>query len=226
MRSHFVKELQRLQDEVLMMGSVVRHSLQESVAALRERDLETAKRIIVADRDVNQRKFAIEDACLSLIAMQQPMAGDLRLIAAILEISTELERIGDYAKGISRISIYIGHQPLIKSFPQIPQMCDKVVDILGRALDAFVNEDVEAARAIPLEDDEIDELYNGVNRELVAMITEKSDVMEHANYISWVAHNLERAGDRVTNICERVIYTTTGELVEFDAEEPDLSGVN
>lgn len=226
MRSHFVKELQRLQDEVLMMGSMVRQNLQESVDALRARDLEAAKRIIAADREVNRRKFAIEDACLSVIAMQQPMAGDLRLIAAILEISTELERMGDYAKGISRISIYIGNQPLLKSFPQIPQMCDMVVDTLGRALDAFINEDVDAARAIPLEDDELDALYNSVNRELIGIITEKADVLERANYISWVAHNLERAGDRVTNICERVIYTATGELVEFDAEEPDMSGVN
>jgi len=226
MRSQFVKDLQRLQDDLLMMGSMVRQNLRESVDALIARDLQAARRIIAADREVNKRKFAIEDDCLMLIATQQPMAGDLRLLAAVLEISTELERMGDYAKGISRISLYLGNQPLLKSFPQIPQMCDKVVENLGRALDAFIHGDVEAARAIPLEDDEIDALYNSVNRELLTIISERPDAIDRANYMPWVAHNLERAGDRVTNICERVIYTVTGELLEFDAEEPDMSGIN
>ena len=225
-RTHFTRELQRLQDEILMLGSIVRQALLDAVEALRRRDQEAAKRIINADRQINARKFAIEDACFALIATQQPMAGDLRLLASILEISVELERMGDYAKGISRISLYLGPEPLICPLPQLDQMCDQATDMLRRSLDAFVNQDLAAAQAIPTEDDILDDLYNEINRELIEMVIKNSDLIDRANYLTWAAHNLERAGDRVTNICERVIYTITGNLVEFDAEEPFLSGIN
>jgi phosphate transport system protein len=225
-RTHFTRELRRLQDEVLMLGSIVRQAILDAVAALRQRDLETAKRIIAADRQINARRFAIEDACFALIATQQPMAGDLRLLAAVLEISVELERMGDYAKGISRISLYLGPEPLIRPLPQIDAMCDRATDMLRRALDAFVNQDLAAAQVIPAEDDAVDALYNEINRELIGAVIKNPDLIDRANHLTWVAHNLERAADRVTNICERVIYTITGNLVEFDAEEPFLSGVN
>jgi phosphate transport system protein len=225
-RTYFNRELQRLQDEILLLGSIVRQALAEAVVALNERDLEAAKRIIIGDREINRRRFVIEDDCLSLIAMQQPAAKDLRLIAAILEISSELERIGDYAKGISKINLMMGPEPLVKPLVDIPRMCDKVVDVLARALDAFVHQDLEAARAIPLEDDELDDLYNTINRHLLAMIVKNPTITDQANYLSWVAHNLERAGDRVTNICERIAYTVTGDFVEFDDQEPQMSGMN
>ena len=225
-RTHFTRELQRLQDEILLLGSVVRQALLDAVDALRRRDLETAKQIISADRQINARKFAIEDACFALIATQQPMAGDLRLLASILEISVELERMGDYAKGISRISLYLGPEALIRPLPQVDEMCDRATDMLHRALDAFVNHDLVAAQNIPAEDDVLDSLYNEINREMIGMVIKNPDLIDRANYLTWVAHNLERAGDRVTNICERVIYTITGNLVEFDAEEPFLSGIN
>jgi phosphate transport system protein len=225
-RTHFTRELQRLQDDILLLGSMVRQSLAEAVTALCARDLEAAKRIVAADREINGRRFAIEDDCLSLIATQQPAAKDLRMLAGILEISSELERIGDYAKGISKINLMMGPEPFIKPLVDIPRMCEKVSELLVRALDAFVNGDVEAARTIPLEDDEIDELYNNVNRQLIAMIVKNTAITDHANYLSWVAHNLERAGDRVTNICERIVYTVTGDFVEFDGQEPQLNRVN
>jgi phosphate transport system protein len=225
-RTHFNRELQRLQDDLLLMGSVVRQSLAESVTALGKRDQESAQRIIAGDREINGRRYRIEDDCLSLIAMQQPAAKDLRLLAAILEVSGELERIGDYAKGISKINLMMGPEPFIKPLVDIPKMCDKVSDMLARALDAFVNQDVDAARAIPLEDDEVDDLYNAVNKHLLAMIVKNPAITDHANYLSWVAHNLERAADRVTNICERIVYTVTGEFMEFDAQEAGYSGTN
>ena len=225
-RTHFNRELQRLQDEVLLMGSVVRQALSDAVNALCARDLDAARRIVAEDREINRRRFAIEDSCLSLIAMQQPAAKDLRLIAAVLEISGELERIGDYAKGISKINLMMGAEPFVKPLIDIPRMCDKASELLARALDAFVNEDVEAARTIPLEDDELDDLYNTVNKHLIAMIVKDPAITDHANYLSWVAHNLERAGDRVTNICERIVYTVTGDFVEFDGQEPEFSGIN
>jgi phosphate transport system protein len=147
------------------------------------------------------------------------MAGDLRGIAAVLEIATELERMGDYAKGISKINLLIGDQPLLKPLVDIPRMADKAMDMLGRALDAFVRHDVELARAIPLEDDEVDKLYNEVYRELLGIIMADPSTLDQANYLLWAAHNLERAADRVTNICERVVFTVTGEMREMDVED-------
>lgn len=225
-RTLFSREMQRLQDDILLLGSMVRQAVLESVEALRSRDHDAARRIIAHDREINARKYALEEDCLTLIATQQPMARDLRFLAAVLDISTELERIGDYAKGISRINLYLGHEPLVKPLIDIPRMAEKAMDMLQRALDAFVAQDVETARAIPKEDDEMDELYNRVNRDLIALIIQNPEIIDRANYLSWVAHNLERAADRVTNICERVLYTVTGELVEFDAQEPHMSGTN
>jgi phosphate transport system protein len=218
--------MEKLQDDVLVLGSMVRQAILESVDALRARDHEAARRIIASDRQINAHKYELEKDCLTLIATQQPMARDLRFLAAVLDISTELERMGDYAKGISKINLYLGHEPMVRPLGEIPRMAEKGMDMLQRALDAFVSHDVDAARAIPLEDDEIDVLYNKLNRELIELIIKNPDVIDRANYLSWVAHNLERAADRVTNICERVIYTVTGDLVEFDAEEPFLSGTN
>jgi phosphate transport system protein len=225
-RTYFVRELQKLQDELLVMGSMVAQALTEALEALKQRDQEAAKRLIAEDRIINAKKYELEDRCLTLIATQQPMASDLRMLAAILEISTELERMGDYAKGIGKIILYLGREPLVKPLIDIPRMCEKALDMLARALDAFVHRDVKAAQEIPLEDDELDALYNQIHRELITIIMAHPERIDHANYLLWVAHNLERAGDRVTNICERVIYTATGQLVEFDAQEPAFSGLH
>lgn len=215
-RESFDRELQRLKDEVLALGSRVEQAIVDSVAALGERNWEEAERIIAEDRLVNQERFAIERDVLVLIATQQPMATDLRMLAAILEIVTELERIGDYAKGISKISLMIGDEPLLKPLVDLPRMAQKATDMLHKALDAFVRMDVDLARAIPSEDDEVDALYNQVQRELLTFILADLKNLDQANYLTWVAHNLERAADRVTNICERVVFTVTGEMSELD----------
>ncbi len=217
-RPTFDRALQRLQDEVLVLGSMVERALLESVDCLKRRDHECARRIIADDRLINEKRFAIESDCLTLIATQQPMAGDLRIIAAILEITTELERTGDYAKGISRINLMMGHAPLIKPLVDIPRMAEKACDMLRRALKAFAARDVEAARAIPREDDEVDALYNQVYRELLTIMMADHSTIDQATYLLWAAHNLERAADRVTNICERVIFTVTGQMIEMDSE--------
>ena len=215
-RETFEHELRRLQDEVLILGSIVEKALGDSVEALRRRDFKEAQRLIDQDHEVNEKRFAIESDVLVLIATQQPMARDLRTLAAILEVITELERIGDYAKGISKISIMIGEAPLIKPLVDIPRMVEKAQDMLHRGLDAFIRRDVELARAIPREDDEVDNLYNQVYRELLTYIIADPSVLEQANYLLWVAHNLERAADRVTNICERTVFTVTGKMQELD----------
>ncbi|MGQ9567784.1 MAG: phosphate signaling complex protein PhoU [Anaerolineae bacterium] len=211
-------ELQRLQDQVLVLGSMVGEALVESVRLLKARDIPGSKRLIAADQAINEKRFALENDILTLIATQQPMAKDLRILAAMLEIITELERIGDYAKGIGRINVLIGEEPLLKPLIDVPYMATKVRDMLDRALDAFVHRDVEAARAIPREDDEIDNLYNQVYRELLTFMMQDPHTIDRASYLLWVAHNLERAADRVTNICERVVFTVTGEMKEMDVE--------
>jgi len=222
-RKALERELKRLEDKVLRMGSQVEKSLLESVEMLKQRDLEGSRRIVAQDRAVNQERFAIESECLITVATQQPMASDLRVIAAILHINDELERMGDYAKGIGKISLMIGTRPLIKPLVDIPRMAEKACSMLRRSLQAFVQRDVAAARAIPAEDDEVDALFDQVNRELLTHIMANPSLMEQANLLLWVAHNLERTADRVTNICERVIFTVTGELVEIEDDADDAS---
>jgi phosphate transport system protein len=225
-RETFDRELQRLQDEVLVLGSLVEKAIVESVDLLKRRDTDGSCRLIREDRRViNQKRYAIESDALTLIATQQPMAGDLRVIAAVIEIAHELERMGDYAKGIAKINVMMGGEPLLKPLIDVPLMAEKAASMLHRALEAFVQRDVELARAIPEEDDEVDALYNQVYRELLILMMENPRHIDRATYLLWVAHNLERTADRVANICERVIFTVTGEMVEMDVDEPGLEGI-
>jgi len=226
-RETFERELHSLEDDILVLGSMVEKAILSSVDVLKRQDLASAKALIAADRVINEKRFAIESDSLALIATQQPLAGDLRSLAAILEIATELERIGDYGKGIARITLMIGEQPLIKPLVDIPRMAEKGQDMLHRALDAFVRRDVALARAIPKEDVEVDALYNQVYRELLTYIIQDPRTIDQATHLLWVAHNLERAADRVSNICERVVFTATGEMSEMDSEgeEGGMEGI-
>jgi phosphate transport system protein len=216
LRQTFEHSLQHLQDEMLILGSMVEEALIESVTLLKKRDFEGSRRLIAADRDINKRRYDIEHDTLTLIATQQPMAGDLRTLAAILEIAGELERIGDYAKGIANINLMIGPDPLIKPMIDIPHMAELGRDMLHHALDAFVRRDVELARFIPTQDDEVDHLYDQIYRELITLIMSNPRHIDQSNYLLWAAHNLERTADRVGNICERVIFTVTGEMSELN----------
>jgi phosphate transport system protein len=217
-RQTFDQELQRLEDEVLSMGTLVGEALIRSVASLKNQDLAASRALITADREINERRFSLEEDVLTLIATQQPMAGDMRLLAAVLEILTELERMGDYAKGIARINLMIGEEPLLKPLVDLPVMAHKASDMLHEALRAFKERDVELARAIPARDDEVDNLYEQIYRELISYIMQDPTTIEQANLLMWAAHNLERTADRVTNLCERVVFMVTGELSELDSD--------
>jgi phosphate transport system protein len=221
-RESFERELQRLEDEILALGSMVENVITESVDALKKRDLGESRRLIAYDRCINQKRFEIEAEALAVIATQQPVAVDLRMLAAVLDIADELERIGDYAKGIAKINLRIGKGRLLKPLVDIPAMAEKARDALHRALEAFANRDVDLARALPQEDDYVDNLYNQVYRELMTYILADPAAIQQTNYLLWAAHNLERAADRVTNICERVIFAVTGEIVEMDVEDTEL----
>jgi phosphate transport system protein len=215
MRKTFEMEIQQLKDELLLMGSMVEQQLLEAVEALKKRDLEASRRIFAGDARINSKRFGIEEQVMILIATQQPMAHDLRLLASILEVSAELERMGDYAKGIATINVRIGEDALLKPLVDIPRMAQKGADMLHRALTAFINEDVETARAIPAEDDEVDNLYKQVYRELMTFVIADPRTIDRANFLDWTAHNLERFADRVTNICERTVFIVTGEIIEI-----------
>jgi phosphate transport system protein len=216
-REKFEHDLHRLQDEILALGAMAERAVAESVQALKQRDGEHARRIIDGDKAINERRYAIENETLTLIATQQPMAGDLRTLAAILEIATELERMADYAKGIANIVLMIGQEGLVKPLVDIPRMADKACDMLHRSLEAFLKADVDAARAIPQEDAEVDALYEQIYRELITYIMADPRVIDQATRLTWVAHNLERVADRVGNICERVVFSITGHGEELDA---------
>ncbi len=213
-RTTFHKRLREVQDDVLAMGSMVEKAIRRSIEALQKRDLIMAKQIIADDLKINEKRFNIEERCIQLIATQQPMAGDLRAIISVLNIITELERIGDHGEGIAKIVIMIGDEPPLKPLIDIPRMAEKAIDMLRRSLDAFMNYDVDAARQIMAEDDEVDNLYNQVFRELLSFMLEDPKTITRATRLLWVAHNLERCADRVTNICERVVFNVTGKMVE------------
>jgi phosphate transport system protein len=217
-RENFDRKLQDLMDKVLVLGSMVENALTESVEGLKRKDMEASRRLVAHDRLINERRFEVEADALALIATQQPMARDLRTIAAVLDIASELERIADYAKGIGRINLMIGAEPFIKPLVDLPAMASRARDMLHKSLEAFVRGDAHLAQAIPGKDDEVDALYNQVYRELLTLIMANPSTIDQANHLLWAAHNLERAADRVTNICERVIFTATGEMVELDME--------
>ncbi|OGO02812.1 MAG: phosphate transport system regulatory protein PhoU [Chloroflexi bacterium RBG_13_54_8] len=218
-RTTFHKRLREIQDDILAMGSMVEKATTRSIEALKTRDLVLAHQIIEDDRKINQRRFEIEEKCVQLIATQQPMASDLRVIISVLSITSELERIGDHAEGIAKITVMIGDEPPLKPLIDIPRMAEKTNSMLRRSLEAFVNRDAEAARQITAEDDEVDNLYDQVFRELLTFMLEDPKTITRATRLIWVAHNLERSADRVTNICERVAFIVTGKMEEIGASK-------
>ncbi len=213
------QEIKLVQDEMLLLGSLAEQAILNSVDALRRRDVVAAKAITAEDKKINDKHFAIENHILIIFATQSPLARDLRLLAAMLEIITELERIGDYAKGIAKVASRLADDETPIPIREISTMADKATSMLHRALGAFVSEDLAAAYAIPKEDDEVDELYITIYRKIVQNMIKHPDKIDHTNQILWVIHNLERTADRVTNICERIIFIVSGELIELDSSD-------
>jgi phosphate transport system protein len=218
-RTAFHKKLQEIHIDILYMGSMVEKAITASVKALKERDLALAQQVINDDVNINKKRFEIENKCINLIVTQQPMASDMRVIMAVANIITELERIGDYAEGIAKIVLLIGDEPPLKPLVTIPRMAEKTVDMLHRSLETFINHDADAARKIASEDDEVDALYNELYRVLISFMMEDPKTITRATRLIWVSHNLERAADRVTNICERVVFTVTGKMEEIGASK-------
>ena len=216
-RSSLDRHLQELRDEILVMGSMVDEALARSMEALKDRDLRLAQQVVDGDKVVDRKQRDIEELCVQLIVTQQPVAGDLRIIISTLYIILSLERIADHAEGIARIALMIGDEPPLKPLIDLPRMMEKVRSMLKRSLDAIVSRDADAAKAISDEDDEVDDLYDQVFRELLVFMMEDPRTITRATRLIWVAHNLERSADQVTNICERIVYAVTGTFEDIGA---------
>jgi len=210
-RKTFSPEIQEVKDEILLLSSMVEQAVMDSATALKDNNLEQARQILSKDILINRKRFEIEYSIMVLIATQQPIAHDLRLLASSLDICTELERMGDYAKGIANINIRSEGLSLPYILKDIYSMAEKAVDMLHRAMTTFADEDVTTAEDIRQEDDIIDECYSRLYQDAVQSVLDDPRNIERANYVIWAAHNLERLGDRVINICERVVYIAKGE---------------
>lgn len=211
-RKTFRENMKTLEKEIISQGELVNVALDRSVDALRNLDVVKAEKVIADDRLINRKRWDIEEQCINLLATQQPVATDLRELIAVLSISTDLERMGDHAEGIAKIAIMHGEAPLIKPLVDIPRMAEKASDMLTRSIEAFINKDAETAKAICNEDDEVDMLYDQTYRELLSFMIEDPKIITRGTYLLWAAHNLERIADRVTNICERIVFLVTGSM--------------
>ena len=218
-RADFDQQLSALQQEVEVLAGIVEKSINRAVDALKRRDLEESQRVIQDDDYIDQKRFEIEERCIDLIATQQPMARDLRVIIALLHIVVELERMGDYAEGIAKISIAMGDSPPLKPLIDIPRMAEKATEMLRDSIDCLLNRDLVKANQVCQADDEVDELYDQVYRELLLFMIQDPQTIQRATYLLWVSHDLERIADRATNIAERVIFLVTGKLTEINVSK-------
>jgi phosphate transport system protein len=219
-------KIRHLLNEILVLDSMVESATIEAVKALKKQDIAAARRVYTSDERINAKRFELENNLITTIATTQPVMGsDLRLMASIMEVNSELERIGDYAKGVAHVCIMLGPETHANTLQEIPRMADIGVDMLHRAIGAFVARDVETARLIPHQDDEVDALYQQVYRSLVERMIADPSTIDRANNILWAAHNLERLADRVTNICERTVYVATGKLEEMARSDDEMQTV-
>ena len=215
----FSKGFKEIQDKVLAMGDMVAKEINRSIEALKKRDLKMAHQIIAADVKIDELRFAIEGRCIELVATQKPTTDDLRAIVSVLSIITELERIGDYAEGNARIVVMIGDEPSWKPLIDIPRMAELTTEMIEKSLKSFVTRDVELAKHVVTMDNAVDGLYDQVFRELLTFMMVDPKTINRATRLIWVAHNLERAADRVTNICERVVFTVTGKMEQLEVSK-------
>lgn len=215
-RYTYDREVARIENDLMSFGHQVRISIPKAVKALERKDFSISRDVIQLHSEIRRKKTEIEMSSLKLIATQQPMASDLRTLASIITVASELERIYEYAKGIGKINLLIGAQPYMKPITDLPVMAYTADDMLLNGLTAFSRRDVALARSIPPQDDVVDQLYNQIFNDIIEIVVEKRETFEQVNYLMWAAHNVERAADRVVNICERIIFMVTGELISFE----------
>ncbi len=211
-RENYDQQLQQLRESIISMASMVDKAIARSVDALRRQDFDLAGTVVMDDAQINQSRWDTEELALLIIATQAPMARDLRMISSVIHIATELERMADHAAGNAKIVLNTAEEPLLKPLVDIPRMGEYCREMLSDSITAFINSDTESAREIIDRDDRVDELYNQIYRELLTYMMADPGTINRATHLLWAAHNLERIGDRVTNICERVLFVVTGSL--------------
>jgi len=224
-RSSLDRELRAIEDDMLRMGELVNEAIQGSLRALAERDRGLAQQVVDGDAVINRLRFDIEEACLALMATQQPAASDLRTVVAAMNVVGDLERMADHAAGNARIVMRMGDEPLLKPLIDIPRMADVCRSMIRDSLQAFVRRDGERARQIAAMDDQIDGLYQQVFCELLLFMVEDPKTTSRALFLLFAAHNLERIGDRATNIAERVLFMTSGVMRELNPEPRDSAAL-
>jgi phosphate transport system protein len=215
-RETFEAELAALKERLLHLGALVADAQRFAVRSLAERDEGAAHDVIVQDQAINRLQHEIDEECVFLIASQQPVARDLRMIMAVSAIASELERMADHAKGIAKLALRLIDQPMLKPLIDIPRMAEIGRELLSGQLRAFLSGDIETARGLARRDDEVDQLNDQVFRELLLIMMNDPRTITRATYLLWVAHNLERYSDRATNIGERVVFVTQGDIVELN----------
>jgi phosphate transport system protein len=218
-RTAFERQLSEIEEDMLVLAGMVERAIDRSIEALKNRDVELARVVIVEDMDINNKRYETEERCLELLATQQPLARDLRTIVAILHIIVDLERMGDHAEGTAKIAIMLADEPPLKPYIDIPRMAQVAGQMLRESIEAFKLRDTDMARRVCDRDDEVDALYDQVYRELLVYMLNDPKTIERATHITWIAHNLERIADRVTNICERVVYMVEGKIEELNVSK-------
>lgn len=218
-RVEFDRQLSEVQEDMLVLGSMVEAAVNRGIQALKNRDVELARQIVADDIAINNKRYETEEKCLEIVATQQPLARDLRTIVSVLHITVDLERMGDHAEGIAKIAILLADEPPLKPYIDIPRMAEIATSMLQGSIEAFRDRDTQKAREIVNRDDEVDALYDQVYRELLTFMINDPKTIERATYLIWVAHNLERIADRVTNICERVVYLVEGTISDLNVSK-------
>jgi phosphate transport system protein len=211
----FHDQLQEIQNSVLTMAGNVTNAIDHSIEALKKRDMRLAHQVMADDAEINKQRFTTENRCVELNAAQHLSTSDFQIVVAVLNIIIELERIGDYAEGIANIVVMIGDEPPLKPLIDIPRMAEITIDMVNKSVQAFITRDVELAKLVVSMDNVVDGLYDQVFRELLTFMIADSKTINRATHLIWVAHNLERAADRATNICERVVFMVTGNMEEI-----------
>jgi phosphate transport system protein len=215
-REVYHKDLHRLREEILNMGNLVAETIADAVLSLKDRDVELAQKVIDMDKEIDAIDHRIEDNCMRLLALQQPMARDLRLIVSVFKMSIDLERMGDLSLEIGVITKMTANVPPVKPLIDLPRMSEICQDMIKNCLTAFENKDVELAKQTARRDDEIDALFDQIRRELISYMIEDPKTITGAQHLTFVARYLERIGDHITNLCESVVFMVTGERVELN----------
>lgn len=220
-RELFERKIKQIQDEILLLGSMVEQATLDSATAFKNRDIASSKTLVEDDQAINDKRFAIENAILILMATQQPLAHDLRVLASMLIVTNELERMGDYAKGIAHNTIRLGNKEIPAPVRDIEKMAELGVSMLHKSLSAFIKEDIKCAVSLPAQDDEVDTLFNKCYRSIVNGMVANPAIIDDSSLLLWIVHNLERFADRVVNICERTVFIKTGEMLEMDSSNDE-----